>query len=867
MNISPQDFSVQASFNPPDSSLKPSNPSQENNFIEVDGDFSQPGPKHASDKFNNHGGTNPQHLAIVTESPQLAEYEFTADQLFSSNREEYQKSQRLSSKARKFRIESPQSGLYVAESSDELRQSDKSLSVIDTGLKSPGLMSRDKQINITLGADSPCSLLTHNRLSEAVTILSNHDDINQSPLIFQDFRPKNRVREINKPNSQQINTYGMLSKMIDGPLKHQETFSCDSPTVFLSSEENKENPRGSLASNKNEGSGRPIVRRNIIGNPRVRNTIVEDRDLESNEEIILQGQPQMTEENESPEVNNAVPLANSEVVLVRSPASSNQVFVPAPQQIQRPVNQHRLHQNMLETLEAKITVKRGITTTVILLILSGIIMTSPFKTLYRRVFIALYLCFFWLLIESIVRLFSYSRETWRRKQDFFNGLDAINGILFIAFIDIKWSIGLPTIVFTCIPFLITAVTYARASEASRAITLSNLLQRSCYVFQVFFITMNVDSIIKCNWLVIGIFSMPYFGILGIFMLFNVVGFFVMLIFSVAHCQIGDRESSVFLYGNLWFSLYFSSKIIGFIAVLGLACIANGASNGHQILNTCTNIVFYECLALLLLSLFVYKHVLEFIKVYNSSQSQDIRNFEERKPLKFDLEVEKKESYFVMLSNTYFRPMDDKFFAKSKESLKAIQKRILSSSSFKRGLASKGNQAKKAKEAINLDVLKRYKEVLDNTFARVMKTTSEVALKMKPKKKEVGTISLPKMPDIECKTDQNIRASNNAIDKKHLSAEDLDRIRNLTIEKEITSHQSEMDDKLCYLCYTNAANAILLNCKHGGICYDCAVALVQKKNECMQCRTEINAIYKISTATNPFDIVKGIELTKLTKIDS
>ena len=881
MNLSAQNFSAQTSFNHLDASLKPSSASQENKLIKIRRDLSRSEPKGASDKLNNHRDatsksedTNLQHLAIATDISQLADCEFTSDKQFSSNKEENAQPKTVTFEARRIRIESPQSGLFVTESSDNLRQSDKSLSINDAGFKSAMPIYHDRQLNMTPSIDSPCFLPTHNKLPETVTLLGNLEDTNQSPLILQGFRTENQLGELNEPDSGQINTRGMLSQMVDSPLRHQETSSCDSPTYFLNAEENKENYRGCLTPNKIEGSDRPIVRRNIIGNSRIRSTIVEDQDLESNGEAnIRRDQLQMTQEQDSPEINNARPLADSEVIFIRGPTSSNEATIQVPQnptrrqQTQRsPANQQRLHQNMLETLEAKLTLKRAIINMIILFILSCIIVASPFKTLYRRAFIALYICFLWLLIENYVRATNYTREAWRRKEDIFNGLDAICGIVFISFVDIKWSVGSPVTVVACLPFLMTAVIYARTSQAPKTVTMTNLLQRCHYLFQVFFITMNLDAVLDWDWLIISILSFPYFGILAILMAFNIIGFFIIFTFSISHCQICNRESNIFLFGNLWFLLHFSVKIIAFVAVLGLTRISSRSSKGYTILNTCATIVSYESGILLVLSVFVYNYVVDFIKVYNSAQNQvEVHNLEEKKSPRFDLKVEKKESYFVMLSNTYFKPMDNKFFEKSKESLQAIQKRILSLS-FKRGLTSKKNQTRKVKEAISLNVLKRYKDVLDKTFAKIMRTTSGAALKMKREKAKVKSGSLSKMPDEnseQCKTDQNSRASNNAIGKKHLSAEDLDRIKNLT---ENADQPTDRDDKLCYLCYTNPANAILLDCKHGGICYSCAVALIKKKNECMQCRTEIKAIYKISTNTNPFDIVKGVELTKITMID-
>ncbi|CAD8175995.1 unnamed protein product [Paramecium pentaurelia] len=49
---------------------------------------------------------------------------------------------------------------------------------------------------------------------------------------------------------------------------------------------------------------------------------------------------------------------------------------------------------------------------------------------------------------------------------------------------------------------------------------------------------------------------------------------------------------------------------------------------------------------------------------------------------------------------------------------------------------------------------------------------------------------------------------------------------------------------CIICCEKSSNAILMNCGHGGICYQCAVQLAQKQKECFLCRQIIKFIYEI-----------------------
>ena len=92
---------------------------------------------------------------------------------------------------------------------------------------------------------------------------------------------------------------------------------------------------------------------------------------------------------------------------------------------------------------------------------------------------------------------------------------------------------------------------------------------------------------------------------------------------------------------------------------------------------------------------------------------------------------------------------------------------------------------------------------------------------------------------------------------------LDNIGDVDLQPvSVENRSGAEDEKLCYLCYDSVPNAVLMNCRHGGICYPCAVALVQKKNECMECRAVVDGIYKLDPNPKMTDIFKGIELTKV-----
>jgi len=97
-------------------------------------------------------------------------------------------------------------------------------------------------------------------------------------------------------------------------------------------------------------------------------------------------------------------------------------------------------------------------------------------------------------------------------------------------------------------------------------------------------------------------------------------------------------------------------------------------------------------------------------------------------------------------------------------------------------------------------------------------------------------------------------------KRHFSVTDLDDFNAMETQ---TDNVTE-EELLCYVCCEKKPNAILENCGHGGICYECAVSVMNKRNQCMQCRNPVETILKIDPKLKLFDIVKGIESTKVLK---
>ena len=64
------------------------------------------------------------------------------------------------------------------------------------------------------------------------------------------------------------------------------------------------------------------------------------------------------------------------------------------------------------------------------------------------------------------------------------------------------------------------------------------------------------------------------------------------------------------------------------------------------------------------------------------------------------------------------------------------------------------------------------------------------------------------------------------------------------------------DKKCSICCEHEANAVLMDCGHGGICINCANALLRHGAACHMCRAAISQVLKIKGGSSGILSVVG-----------
>lgn len=73
-------------------------------------------------------------------------------------------------------------------------------------------------------------------------------------------------------------------------------------------------------------------------------------------------------------------------------------------------------------------------------------------------------------------------------------------------------------------------------------------------------------------------------------------------------------------------------------------------------------------------------------------------------------------------------------------------------------------------------------------------------------------------------------------------------------------KKEESEEMCTICVCNQSNCIILNCKHGGICKQCALAMLTKSSHCPFCRETILKVCVVNKVSDTkYEILEEIKL--------
>lgn len=86
--------------------------------------------------------------------------------------------------------------------------------------------------------------------------------------------------------------------------------------------------------------------------------------------------------------------------------------------------------------------------------------------------------------------------------------------------------------------------------------------------------------------------------------------------------------------------------------------------------------------------------------------------------------------------------------------------------------------------------------------------------------------------------------------------DKDKAIEIVTQRESMPKDGPAEDEdagLCTVCYSEAANTVLLDCGHGSVCLACAIDSMKKNNHCLFCRAKVVQIIEIA----PEEVRKGL----------
>ena len=625
---------------------------------------------------------------------------------------------------------------------------------------------------------------------------------------------------------------------------------------------NDTEPATSTDRNKDEDYLKSSDRFNLIPalNTGVRINLKDGYHNESNdnEEIINNG-PNIYDN----ELINYVPETSEPMMTQAEQNNNNDITgdtaVEIQQLIENGENSGRVEETLYLNKIIAFSVGMGSTAITLLLI---IFKSISFKWLFGV--LCTYLVY--TIFESVWRNKKYQRESWRKREDIFNVLESISGLIFFVWTGLRIVGIAPSLQYCYLPFMITTIAYILSTNAPNSVLLPNILIRCAYAMQALLISLKFDDVIDYDWEFIFVWLWIYFGYFVIYL----TGFAVILVFLVVDflyklCtrQLSGNDHDII--GMTWFLLIHTYALCGVYGIVGIGQAYNATQDFSGL-----KMVGIETILLTIIivsyTLIYYKKIGDFLYKFNLEQQMQMNESlhgEAQSPIikpEGKLQTEKKESYFIMMSPTYFLPLRNQSLAKDQANLQRV-KGMLSKLKVWRLGSLHLNKQQKPKEPINVKTLKQYKDVLDNKFNSEAKPSVITFRKMKNTKED----HRPQMNQTAFQRSiRNLHKSKASVElsaphlKPQFSFNDLDNIKMLDLSP-LKRSKSEEEDDTCYVCCTNTANAIMMNCGHAGVCYECAEMLIKKEKGCTECRGKIEAIYKIDPNPKFSNIIKGFEI--------
>jgi len=386
----------------------------------------------------------------------------------------------------------------------------------------------------------------------------------------------------------------------------------------------------------------------------------------------------------------------------------------------------------------------------------------------------------------------------------------------------------------------------------------SLLLKLMLWLQVLFICLKVDNFMDWTWQKVFCITWVLLAAASLYCL-GLVGMFV---FSLCFDQSTNyRDPQVV--GLFWISFTFS----GYIAVVSLLTFgfAQELQSGNDQPLILASLIAGICQIVFLTAFTIFQRVKIGLFI-NQIMGNDISSAE---PKSYRIKLQKDSynlpSHIVRFSSSYFLTLNQSLKFKDKEKLKNFHKRVLL---IKNG---KGNYYDE--KSYNLPLIKEnMSEIRDPSVSVTKKIAFRDHRKPKPliipssysrnKKLECFSASI-KQPEISIPIDTQ---------KLCFTADDIDYAKQVDYAGFLSNLQTPQlknrasekdDDKICIICCESQADAVIMGCGHGGVCYKCALESCQKSDKCFMCRKKVEKVLHIATNKIPnLNLIKVLSATKI-----
>jgi len=367
-----------------------------------------------------------------------------------------------------------------------------------------------------------------------------------------------------------------------------------------------------------------------------------------------------------------------------------------------------------------------------------------------------------------------------------------------------------------------------------------MAKRIIFWCQMWLISLKLDFILKVNWSIVFSFALI---VLGAFMIYSILPLIIFLVlifipFRATRIARGASDKTKII-GFGWSFLVSLFSVVWFVLILGLQRVIN-SHNGSNLFTIGIIIAIVHNVILILFTFLEWSQLKTFLnhlslhELYSRARERE-ESFADI--IKFEI-IEPEIPYLVMISPTFHQLLHQEIKNYSREEIRSWRDQI---SQVKTGKYQKRKNGDT--KLLDLGIKEGACAIVANEKERISQSLS---IQMAPNPLD---------------TSENQQSS-----KLYYSFDDMDIIGMVTKHPAKRENEKESDN-LCYICVEKTPNAIVMNCGHGGMCYECAIESWRKGNKCVMCRREVDKILKVNFFENiniskPIHGIKKIIETRL-----